>query len=283
MLKGIYLVALSKSISEHELTIAVNNAKEAGFDKVSFSRDLILEDHLGYAGNVNQRVEQLRRAFDSDMDVVGTVRGGWGMVHIMGELIHNFSRERVKPLIGYSDVTLLQNFFFQTTGKVMFHGPNMLKEFPEDDDSLHKMNEVLTSHSVIYHFSQTDVFREGYSEGVIIGGNIQLLIRSLGTPFEINTNQKILFLEAVDKPGYLLYDMLYHLQAAGKFSDVQGIVLGQFVGCDSYVDYLDDFFKNYPIPVVKHLIFGHGLPNYTIPIGGFCTIDTKNLFWKIEY
>ena len=101
---------------------------------------------------------------------------------------------------------------------------------------------------------------------IITGGNLALITSSIGTIWEINTNNKILFLEDVGERGYKVDRMLLQLQQAGKFSDVKAIVFGNFSSSDRYVNYaIRNFAENHSnIPCYKTNKIGHGYFNYPI-------------------
>ena len=72
---------------------------------------------------------------------------------------------------------------------------------------------------------------EGEAEGVLYGGCLSILVASLGTPYEIKTEGKILFLEDVAAKPYQIDRMLMQLKLAGLFDEVHGIVFGEMLDC----------------------------------------------------
>jgi muramoyltetrapeptide carboxypeptidase len=133
------------------------------------------------------------------------------------------------------------------------------------------------------------VFRAGVGEGKVIGGCLTLLCRSLGTPWEIKTRNKILLLEDVNEPIYKIDGMLWHLKQAGKFKGVRGIVFGEMVNCPpckknggSFKETLQDVFAGSSFPIVTDFPSGHGREMLTLPMGVEARLDTKTKTLEFE-
>ena len=275
------IIALSQSISGKELQQAETRTKELGFAPVY---DPAICDHFFiYAGSPSKRAQALHNAFmDPRSTVIFSVRGGYGVNHLLPHLDMGLIKRHCKPIVGYSDLTILLNYLYQKTGKIMYHGPNLLKKFPPSDKSTSCLLDALARKKLIFKFTPEDILISGKARGVIVGGNLALLIRSLGTPYEIDTTHKILFIEAADKDSWWIFDSLTQLQQAGKFSTCKGVILGSFNNCPDHEAYLVKFFREFEIPIIYRQKFGHSIPNYTIPIGGLCEMDTENLLWRVS-
>jgi muramoyltetrapeptide carboxypeptidase LdcA involved in peptidoglycan recycling len=109
-------------------------------------------------------------------------------------------------------------------------------------------------------------------EAVVLGGSLAVLVTTLGTPWEIDTREAILFLEDVNEPPYRIDRMVSHLRAAGKLEQLRGLVLGYFRDCDGepaglLEEVLLDLFGGAPFPVARGLPAGHGAPNLALPLG----------------
>jgi len=120
---------------------------------------------------------------------------------------------------------------------------------------------------------QLETWRAGVGEGELVGGCLSLIIASLGTPYEIKTDGKILFLEDLGEPSYRIDRMLTQLRHAGKFENVQGIILGSFRECEpapvgySLEETLREVLGNLDFPVLARFPAGHGAENWAIPLG----------------
>jgi len=282
--KKAYLVTLSKAITKKRLKTAEKLVKDLGFE-FKYS-DSISDKYYFYAGSPESRAEEINSAYrDKDSDYIFTVAGGMGVISILDKIDLNLVKNSDKVFVGYSDVTLLLNYINQKTGKRCLHGPNFgraLETF--DKKTINCFFDALNEKNYRIMFEEKDSFKKGLSEAPIVGGNLRLLSRSLGTPFEIDTKNKIVFLEAVDKDESWVFDMLWQLKQAGKFREVKGIILGYFTNSGKEIDvYLKEFFKDFNCPVIMNQPIGHAEPNLTIPIGEKCIIDTEKGFWGIRF
>jgi muramoyltetrapeptide carboxypeptidase len=128
----------------------------------------------------------------------------------------------------------------------------------------------------------------GKASGELVGGNLTLISTTLGTPYEIDTKGKILFLEEVGEEPYRIDRMLTQLRLAGKFKDAKGIVFGDCVDCGfgkfessrvwdfTFGEVLDNYFAKLEIPVFSGLLIGHSANQITLPIGAEVELDAKN-------
>lgn len=120
----------------------------------------------------------------------------------------------------------------------------------------------------------------GQARGRLIGGNLSLISALMGTPYEIQTRGRILFIEDVDERPYRIDRFLSQLRLAGKLDDAAGVILGQFTGCVpdkedslSLDEVLDDYFGHSKVPVVRDFPLGHFKNNATLPVGGLAELD----------
>lgn len=275
------IVVSSFRISKKSLKKAIARVKNLGYEPV-YDKN-VCERLLDYGGSISKRVNELHSAFSNpEIEVVFEARGGFGCNHLLDHIDYDLIKEASKPLVGYSDITILHNAFYQKTGNIMLHGPNLLKEFPIDDYSTYYLLKAIRKEKLVYGFSEDDIHVPGKAKGTLVGGNVHLLVRTLGTKYEIDTADKIVFMEALNKKGAWLYDSLWQMKQAGKFDSVKGIILGDFKGCSKYKEYLAEFFRGFSVPVIFNQKFGHSLPNYTMPVGGMCELDTSAGKYVIE-
>ena len=198
-------------------------------------------------------------------------------------LDYNLIKKSGKVLIGFSDATILLNAIYQKTGLRCLHGPMPFNE-RYDEKTISCLFNVLNKKNYSVRMKEKDVFKKGFSKGKIVGGAIRVLTKSLGSKYELQTSDKILFLEQNHWNGRDIYDALWQLKLAGKFENVKGILLGYFTKCDKDVlNYLQEFFKDFKCPIIFNQPIGHEEPNLTIPIGEECIIDTRKKVWKINF
>ena len=128
-------------------------------------------------------------------------------------------------------------------------------------------------------FPHLEAWVPGVAEGTLIGGCLSLVVTSLGTIYEIDTEGKILFLEDFDEPPYRIDRMLTHLRLAGKLESIAGLLLGSFYesdptrGGDLVKDTLRDILNTLKVPILANFPAGHGPDNWAIPLGSRVRID----------
>ena len=161
---------------------------------------------------------------------------------------------------------------------------NVFKDIPEvtENSFLDAYTKPGKEYNILSYDDDYSVVNAGKSEGEITGGNLSLIVASLGTEYEINTDGKILFIEEIGEHTYRVDRMLQQLRLAGKLKNIKGIIIGDFnkVNKEAIEDMsLDDVFKenfkDLDIPIIEGVNSGHVRPFITIPIGANATIDTS--------
>lgn len=247
-------------------------------------REDILSRHLYYAGDFNRRADELNQAYSSSAEVIFVVKGGGGAVHLLDSVDYNLIKKSNKILVGLSDATILLNSIYQKTNSRCFHSMNIGKNHKLHEKTINSFLRALNMRDYAIRINKKDIYKKGTASAKIIGGNLELLGRSLGTGFEINTDNKIIFLEDYDMKSWRIFDILSQLKLSGKFDKVKGIILGYFTDCGEDIDkYLRYFFKDFSCPVILNQPIGHEEPNITMPIGENCIINTEENFWKIVF
>ncbi|MFH1972735.1 MAG: LD-carboxypeptidase [archaeon] len=283
-MKTAFLISPSGHSSKKELKNSLILLKKLDW-KVKYLQS-INDKFYYYAGDYKRRANEINTAYkDKESEIIFCIRGGMGAVHTLDFLDYETIKRSGKILVGMSDITILLNTIYQKTGQRCLHGPNLKKSLGTfNKKTISCLFDNINKRNFTVKYKNKDIFKEGYVKGDIIGGNISLLERSLGTKYEINTDNKILFLEEYDMRDRLIYDILWQLKLAGKFNNVKGIILGYFTKCGKDITpYIHDFFKNFNCPIIQNQPIGHEEPNLTIPLGEICIIDTSKKEWKIIF
>ena len=245
--------------------------------------------HWGYlAGSDEQRLEDLHTMF-ADPEIAGIIcaRGGYGAARITDKIDFDLLKNNPKILWGYSDITFLHTAIGQKNDLVTFHGPMLASDVAGDDfaELSAKMFEQLFEPTVLVYdeiISELHVVSEGVATAEIVGGNLSLLSNGIGTPFEIETAGKLLFIEDIGEEPYRVDCMLNQLRQANKLDDLAGVVIGDFADAQSTGDkpsltldeVFDDYFKNRAYPVMKGFKIGHCQPHFAIPLGVEAELNT---------
>lgn len=288
------LIAPGGFIKEEELKDSVKNLEALGF-KVVFT-DNILARYGYLAGRDEQRASDVNTMFGrKDVQGIVCARGGYGCARILPMLDYDVIRNNPKVIIGYSDITALLYGIYAKTGLAGFHGPVGISTFNEF--SLGYFRSVLMSPSAPMTFvNATDedpalesrkvyTIRGGKAQGQLAGGNLSIVVSLIGTPYDVDTRGRILFLEEIGEDPYRVDRMLTQMIEAGKFENAAGIALGVFHKCEpketdslslSLNEVLFDRLYNLGIPVIYGMSFGHITNKFTLPFGINAALDVDN-------
>lgn len=249
----------------------------------------------GYlCGDDNIRADDLNNMFrDKDIKGIFIIRGGYGAGRILNMIDYDVIKRNPKILAGYSDVTALHIAINQKCRMTTFHTPMICTEFYRDVDdyTLQSFNDMIFKKSFNYNVKnpqETESFISlvsGSASGEITGGNLSIVASLMGTPYEIDTKNKILFLEDIDEAPYKIDRMLMQLKLGNKFKDASGIVLGSWNGCESRDSQnsltLIEIFKEIIVPenrpAIMNVTCGHCMPTMSIPMGDTFYMNSERL------
>ncbi len=255
----------------------------AAIRKKGFEVELAAGIHAqkGYlAGEAETRARDLMAFFRrTDIDAIFCARGGFGSIQLLPYLTTEI-RSFPKIFAGYSDISVLLNWLAQSCGMVAFHAPMVAMEIAHglSERSGRHFWATLTGETKAWEVELGAIIRPGVVEAPLMGGCLSILVTTLGTPYEIDTTAKLLFLEDIGEKPYRIERMLTHLKMAGKLDHLAGVVLGDFTGCtdDSPRDVrqiVTELFRDAPYPVVMGLPAGHGQENLALPFGVKMVLD----------
>lgn len=287
------LVAPGSYISESELKDSIKNLEELGF-KVVYTEKILLQN--GYFSGVDeQRAEDLTGMFArDDVNAIVCTRGGYGCARILPLLDYNVIENNPKILIGYSDVTALHYGIFRKTGLVTFHGPVSISTFNEFSVNNFKKILMNPSEQIILENSNSGEdenpyglvsLADGKKQGKLVGGNLSIAVSLIGTEFDVDYDDAIIYLEEIGEEPYRIDRMLTQMIQSEKFEDANGIAMGIFRRCEqkqndpsfsksfSLMDVLQDRLGNLNLPVVYGMSFGHIKDKFTIPFGIEAELD----------
>lgn len=286
------LVAPSSPVSEDKIKIIRESINYLGLKAVIFKSCYMDEGYL--SGPDDVRAADINQAFyDTSIKGVFCIRGGYGATRLLDMLDYDMIAKKPKAFIGYSDITALHIAFNQLCKFVTFHGPMPSRGYESMDEfskksltgAIFQQNRPNKIHTP--KGEKMNIISRGYGEGQLVGGNLSVIASTLGSPFEINTENKILFLEEVKEPLYKIDRNLTALRLAGKFENLAGLILGAFseipyVDGQDLTEYKDDkkirdmasldflfkqFFSLLNIPIVSNFSCGHVYPHITLPMG----------------
>ncbi len=293
------ITAPASGVQTSELEDGIRFLKDQGL-KVVLGK--CLSPELRYlSAPDNQRADELNEFVQrDDIDGILCARGGYGVARILPLIDYDSIRAKAKVIMGYSDITALLIAVYNKSKVVSYHGPVCSSTFDATTKSsfvqVMMTNKTLegqdqTPEQLLYKHEGLEVFHEGQAEASMVGGNLSTICSTLGTPYEIDTRNRILFLEEIAEEPYRVDRMLTQLWLSGKFDDVKGVVLGVFKSCDtikrnrrknispndlmsqSLKQVFTQRFSTMTIPVLSGLPFGHIKSKLTLPLGVRARLD----------
>ena len=267
-----------------EMIAGLAELKRHGF-QVVVSQDAKAEGY--FAGPSLERFNGFLGALNSDMvDGLVALRGGYGSNYLL-EFELEKSLANLKCVIGYSDLTTLQIFFWQKCNWITFYGPMVAAGLNAGAGARKGYDE----NSFLQAIGRTESgwklrlkgepVLAGQSMGRVLGGCMTLLEATIGTPWELDTRGSILVLEDRAMKPYQVDRVLMHLKQAGKFEGVRGIVLGDFpesepvvAGAPTVREVCARILRPLGVPIVYGAPIGHTVrPMLTIPLGVTARLD----------
>ncbi len=281
------LVAPSSPTPEEKVVRSKETLEGLGF-KVKIGQSCY--GRYGYlSGSDDLRAEDLNMMFrDNNIDGIMCIRGGYGTPRILEQIDYDCIRNNPKVFIGYSDITAIHIALNQVCRLVTFHGPmastDMIKNF--DDFTRESLMNCIMYEDVVDAVTNPDghiieTLVGGCVEGLLVGGNLSLIAATIGTPYEIDTRGKILFMEDIDEEPYSIDRMLTQLSLARKLDEASGFILGDWNNCKSkpnepsltLTEVFNDLLVPQNKPTLCNVRAGHCKPMITLQLGRKISID----------
>ena len=270
------IVAPASNLKQTDLEAGCAALRAAGYK--AFYLDSILDRDLYFAGRPERRLRELEEMFErEEVRAILCARGGYGANYLLQDLDWKKIASHPKIFIGYSDVSCILTQFVDS-GLVTFHGPMAAKDWAHADGvNLESWIAALTQ-TALWDVPINDgvvALAEGEAEGRLYGGCLSILVASLGTDYEIQTDDTIFFLEDIGAKPYQIDRMLMQLKLAGKLENVRGLIFGEMIDCIQAAnqDYtlqevIMRIVGELNIPVAYGLKSGHVTSNnITLPLG----------------
>ena len=266
------------------------------FDAEAFQRGVQKLEGLGFnvryredifskqrylAGSDPRRFGELKEfLLAPDVKAIFAARGGYGSMRLLPQL-EKLSPPQPKILMGYSDITSLLNFAWQRWGWVTFHGPVVAKDIGDRlaECGERSLLQALTDPKPLGEFKQEGLvgLQPGQARGRLVGGCLSLVVCSLGTPYQIETEGCVLYLEDIGEKLYSLDRMLTHLRQAGILHKAKAIVFGPLKDAHDepvvVMNLLIDLLGDLKIPILFGFPSGHREDCWTIPVGIEVSVD----------
>lgn len=277
----IRIISPAGKVQKDKVIPGIELLLENGFEVVTGKH--VFDQHFQYAGTDRQRISDFQEAIDDPATkAIVCSRGGYGAIRIVGKLDFSPLLKAPKWLVGFSDITVF-HAALSKIGLASIHGamPGFFVENKKPTKSFFSLLEILTKGK-----SQTDVpthplNRKGNCSGELTGGNLSLIYSLQGTPWQLETSGKILFIEDLSEYLYHLDRMMQNLRLSGQFSHLAGLVVGGFTGMKdndspfgkTAYEIIQDAIQDYNFPVCYDFPSGHIAKNRSLMLGGTYSLE----------
>jgi len=236
----------------------------------------------GYlCGTDEQRLDELNYFLNlADIKMIISARGGYGTLRLLSDVDFEAARRYPKLLVGYSDITALQLALFHRSGLPSISGPMLAVEWADLDENSERLFWDIAGGGTPQPLlgpegEALQPVRAGEVEGILLGGNLTLITRLIGTPFLPPLEGTLLFIEEVGEPPYRIDGLLAQLKLAGILDRLGGLIFGAFTDWEDSItgptltmkQVFDDYVSSLKCPVATGLRYGHFPVKNTMPIG----------------
>ncbi len=279
----IAIVSPAGIINEKHVFSAVDYLQSAGY-RVKLGKYVFARHHQ-FAGTDAQRAEDLQAAFnDPEVNTIICSRGGYGTLRTLQQIDWAGFQKYPKWIVGFSDITVL-HLALNQLGYASVHGvmPRFFFENGQPTEGLDTLLKTLSGTQNEYAIHPHELNRTGKTTAPLIGGNLSILYSLRGTPYDMDTNGKILFIEDLSEYLYHLDRMMMNLKTGGKLKNLKGLIVGAF---SSMKDNDDPFglsvheiiyraVDEYDYPVCFNFPAGHVPRNVALKLNTTCQLNVK--------
>ena len=295
--------APSGFLDSTRMSLARIRLEEKGFTVIQ--SDSLFKNWGYFSGTDEQRANELMSYFkNKSVKAIFPGTGGYGATRILSMLDYKTINNNPKIFIGFSDITALHIAINQKANLITFHTPNPMYGLGSINgldpiSELYFWSLMMNNDDYSYDIPfdlygdslAVQIMVEGTSSGKLTGGNLSLICSMMGSPYEIETAGKILFIEDVGEAPYRIDRYLSELKLAGKLKAVNGIIIGRFSRRDKEppdksTDFkMDEVFEQYfskmKVPVIYNFPSGHGSKNISLPMGCLVEINTSEEIFSV--
>ncbi len=253
----------------------IHTLQSWGFD-VMVGKTLGSKSKNYFSGTDEERRDELQAMLDDEnINAILFGRGGYGMGRIIDGLDFTKFKKKPKWVIGFSDITVLHAHLYTKIKTASLHAP-MAAAFNEgENEFIQSLYKAIIGKKAKYSCAPHLFNKEGTATAELIGGNLSLLANITGTPSDINTKNKILFLEDIGEQIYNIDRMLYQLKRSGKLNNLAGLIIGGFTDMKdterpfgkTVYEAIKDIVAEYDYPIAYEFPVSHGTRNYALKIG----------------
>ena len=245
-----------------------------------------------FAGDDELRARDLQRFIDDDsIKAIIAARGGYGTVRMIDLVDFKRLAQCPKWLVGFSDITVLHTHLFTNYGLSSIHGQMPVNIPDASAYSLETLRKALFGEGLSYQVPPNPLNRVGEGTGILVGGNLSLLISVSGSVSDLDYSGKILFIEDVGEYLYTIDRMMRNLNRAGKLKKLAGLIVGGFTDVkdndipfgQTVPEIIMEVVKEYDYPVCFDFPAGHIPGNYSLILGKMANLKIETNFASVNW
>lgn len=273
------IIVPASPVKEPYRSNGFNKIKEMGYVPVEAEHILSKKDFL--AKEPEDSFEDIQRFFkNKEIKALWAARGGYGS-NLLLPLLSHLTIPKPKIVMGASDLSYLLWYLLDHFQMVVFYGPMAYSSLPDNRMSVINFQQILSGDYEEMRIAG-NILVPGSVKGMVTGGCLSNFVSLIGTHYLPIVQQRILLLEDVGERPFRLDRMFWQIANAGIFPRIKGLILGEFPNCfkdhaekENFLQRIHHYLKEYNIPVVYDLPFGHSQNIHTLPLGIEVEIDTS--------
>ena len=287
----IAIVSTARKISKEEIAPAIKKFTDWGLNVVLGEN--IFNSYNQFAGTDDERLSDLQQMLDDDsIKAIMCSRGGYGTARIIDKFNFDRFKENPKWIVGYSDITVLHSKINKLNIESIH--ATMPINFPqsnEDNESIICLKKALFGKQIKHKINSHKFNKTGSAKGTVIGGNLSILYSLRGTNLDLDTDNKILFIEDLDEYLYHIDRMMQNLKLGNKLKNLKGLIVGGMCdmndntipfGKDAY-EIINEAVAEYDYPVCYNFPAGHIKQNFALILGRKINLEINNLQTTVEF
>lgn len=275
-----------------KLTACIDTLQQWGY-QVWLGNTVKSKSSNYFSATDEERRDELQAMLDApEVKAILCGRGGYGISRMVDELNFTGFKKHPKWVIGFSDITLLHCHIHRHCGVASLHAPmaNAFNEGGEKNKYVLSLKRILSGNPIAYSCKHQAFNRSGKASGQLVGGNLALLTHAIGTPSELDTKNKILFIEDIGEHLYQVDRMMMQLKRSGKLKHLAGLVVGHFTDIKDTVrpfgksiyEIIAEKVKDYAYPVCFNFPVGHETENLALKIGAGYELEVGSRSVKLK-
>tara|TARA_X000000950_G_scaffold111824_2_gene140837 strand:+ start:5880 stop:6776 length:897 start_codon:yes stop_codon:yes gene_type:complete len=284
----VIIIAPARKVDKKLLTFSLQLLKKWGL--VPLLSKNLMQDNGIFAGSKILRHQDFQWALDHpSAKAIWCFRGGYGTTQIIEEINPARFLKNPKWIIGFSDITNFHCFSNIILNTASLHATMPINTQSNTYYTLNSLKNFLINQKISYKIKSNKENKLGEVEAALIGGNLSVLCATLGTNYQPDFENKILFIEDIDEYLYKIDRMIWQLKYAGIFHQIAGLIIGHFTNIkDNSISFgksLEEIIlekvNEFNFPVIFDFPAGHENENLSIPFGMKLKLEAKNEYVKL--